>query len=62
MGRHNALFDIPGKIHKGENTVWIVGIMRDIIHENIQRKRNQENGFRIFSIEPLKTSNAYDAV
>ena len=62
MGRHNALFDTPGKMHKGENTIWIVGIIRDATHASMYRNRNHESGFRIFSIEPLKTSKAYDAV
>lgn len=56
------LFDIPGMMHKGKNAVRIVGVMRDTTHANMYKKRNHESGFRIFSIEPLRTSKAYDAV
>lgn len=60
MGTHSVLFDIPGMMHKGENAIRIVGVMRDTNHAKIHIKRNHESGFRIFSIEPLMTSKAYE--
>lgn len=62
MGTHNMLLDIPGTMHKGENAVRIVEVMRDTNHANMYMKRNHVRGFRIFSIEPLRMSKAYDAV
>ena len=56
------LFDIPGMMHIGDNAVRIVDVMRDTIHANMYRKTNHESGLRIFSIEPFRTSKAYDAV